>query len=72
MMNGKGNFSTCGPCNAAAYLLANKDRKLTAAERDTVHQFRYSFVVVIVVVGYNVVVASAAVLGSLLYSDAPI
>lgn len=40
MMTAKGNFSTCGTCNVAAYLLANRGRRLYPAERDLVLKYR--------------------------------
>jgi len=40
MMKGKGSFATCGICNSAAILLANKSRTLTKPERVVVMQYR--------------------------------
>lgn len=40
LMKGKGNFSTCGTCNAAASLLANKSKHLKPDVRQMIIQFR--------------------------------
>lgn len=41
LMRGKGNFSTCGTCNAAAALLANKSKHLHPDVRKMIIRFRY-------------------------------
>lgn len=40
MMQGKGSFSTCGTCNGAAALLANKSKHLHPDVRKMIIQYR--------------------------------
>ena len=40
MMTGKGNFSTCGLCNAASRILSNKHKDLSDEKRNLVLQYR--------------------------------